>query len=61
MIGIARSLSRDFAFCRVDFFESNGRPYFNEITFHHNSGLKPFKPEKYDRILGDMVAIPPAG
>lgn len=33
MISAARTLSADFPFVRVDFYEENGRPVFGELTF----------------------------
>ena len=30
---MAAALSAKFAFCRVDFYEINGKPIFGEMTF----------------------------
>ena len=43
---------------RVDFYEVNGRVYVGELTFYHWSGFIPFKPEKWDYILGNWLTLP---
>ena len=58
MIELARKLSRKIPFVRIDFYENDSRVYFSEITFYPNSGFEKFKPEKYDKILGDMIELP---
>ena len=54
---ISSQISKGFAFLRVDFYNINGRPYVGEITFHPNGGYEQFKPEKWNRILGDMIDL----
>jgi hypothetical protein len=58
MIDYARTLSKGFPFCRIDYFESEGQLFFNEITFHQYSGLMRFDPDEFDRILGDRITLP---
>ena len=58
MVELARKLSRKIPFVRIDFYENDSRIYFSEITFYPNSGFEKFKPEKYDKILGDMIELP---
>lgn len=55
---LAKILSKDIPFLRVDFYEIEGKIYFGELTFFPCSGYMPFKPEKYDKILGDMLELP---
>ncbi|MBE5819572.1 MAG: glycosyl transferase [Clostridiales bacterium] len=55
---LAKVLSKDIPFVRVDFYEIEGKIYFGELTFYPCSGYIPFKPEKYDKILGDMLELP---
>ncbi|MBP1933015.1 ATP-grasp fold amidoligase family protein [Ammoniphilus resinae] len=57
MVQIASTLAKDFPFVRVDLYYTNDRIYFGELTFVPNSGLKPFKPVKYDRIFGDHIDL----
>ena len=48
----AKILSKDFHFVRVDFFLSNNRYYFAELTFTPSGGMMPFTPDKYDLEWG---------
>ena len=57
MIEFSKILSKGFPHVRVDFYEVDGKLYFGELTFYHFSGLMPFKPEKWDKILGDYLKI----
>lgn len=58
MIQLSEKLSTNIPFVRVDFYEINGRVYFGELTFYPGSGFEEFSPEKYDKILGDMLELP---
>ena len=55
---LAQILSDGFAHVRVDLYLVSGRIYFGEMTFHHDGGLVPFIPEKWDHILGEMIKLP---
>lgn len=57
MVEFSKILSKGFPHVRVDFYEVDGNLYFGELTFYHFSGLMPFKPEKWDKILGDYLKI----
>ena len=59
MISLAEKLSTDIPFVRVDFYSIQGQVFFGEMTFFPASGLEGFYPEKYDRILGDWIELPP--
>ena len=58
MAYIAGELSKGHPFLRVDLYEIGDDIYFSELTFSPNSGMMPFNPENYDRILGDMLTLP---
>jgi len=58
MCQLAEKLSEGLSQVRVDFYEVNGQVYFGEMTFFHWSGLKPFEPEKWDRVFGDWIILP---
>lgn len=58
MLRISRTLSAGIPFVRVDLYAANGQIYFGELTFFPASGAKPFLPETYDRIFGDMLELP---
>ena len=57
-IRIARKLSKDIPFSRIDLYEANNNTYFGEITFYPLSGLGTFTPERYNEILGKMLILP---
>lgn len=54
---LARILSKDIPFLRVDFYQINGRVYFGELTFYPSSGFIRFYPEEYDKTMGDMLKL----
>lgn len=58
MIKLSEKLSLNIPFVRVDFYEANGKIYFGELTFYPGSGFEEFSPERYDKILGDMIKLP---
>jgi hypothetical protein len=58
MLRISRILSAGIPFVRVDLYAANGQIYFGELTFFPASSAKPFLPETYDRIFGDMLELP---
>ena len=58
IIEIAKKLSQGFPQVRVDTYVSNGKIYFGELTFFHNSGFSLFEPKEWDKILGDYITLP---
>ena len=58
MIELAEILSEGIPFVRVDFYESDGRIYFGEMTFYPGSGFEEFTPFRWDRTLGDWIELP---
>lgn len=54
---MASILSKDIPFARIDFYEINGRAYFGEITFFPAGGFGFFRPDEWNRKLGDMINI----
>ena len=55
---LAATLSEGLPFVRVDFYEAGGKVYFGEMTLYHWSGLRPFEPDSYDLIFGNMIELP---
>ena len=56
MVTIARKLSSDFEFSRIDLYNNNGKIYFGEITYHPESGYGMYLlPEKYEYELGKLI------
>jgi len=58
MLEIAETLSDAFVFARIDLYCMGTDIYFGEITFHPGSGFEPFRPEAWDRILGEALVLP---
>lgn len=53
MIEIAKILSEDFPFVRVDLYNIKGKIYFGELTFYPWSGYVQFNPDQADYLLGE--------
>ena len=58
MRSLAAVVSKDIPFVRVDFFDVCGRVYFGECTFYDWGGMRPFRDEKWDERLGEMIKLP---
>ena len=58
MLSLARVLSKDIPFLRVDFYIIEHKVYFSELTFFPASGLEKFVPEEWDRTLGNWLQLP---
>lgn len=52
MLYIAKQLSKDFDYVRVDLYNLEGQIYFGELTFAHGSGFEKFDCKKNDYLLG---------
>ena len=61
MVEIARTLSAEFSFVRVDLYDLPSGPLFGELTFSPGSGLMKFDPPEYDEILGSWWQARPVG
>jgi hypothetical protein len=55
MLRIARKLSEDFPFVRVDLYDIDGRIYFGELTFYPWTGYVQFTPDSFDFELGKLM------
>lgn len=58
MVEFAEKLSKGLPFSRIDFYNTNGKIYFGEITFFPNSGMGKFNPTDADITLGEMIKFP---
>ena len=58
MIEIAKELSKDFLFARIDLYNIDGKIYFGEITLSPNSGFDPDIKYETDLMLGEKLKIP---
>ncbi|MDA8962006.1 hypothetical protein N9H37_01450 [Congregibacter sp.] len=57
LLDIARALSAGFDFARIDLYSIGDRAYFGEVTFTPRSGNFHFKPDSWNRILGDWWTV----
>lgn len=58
MLDLARKLSKGLPHLRSDFYCINGKLYFGELTLYHGAGFERFRPEEWDRRLGDLLVLP---
>ncbi len=59
MLELSTVLCKDFEHVRVDWYNlPDGRVLFGEMTFTSWSGLRRFKPDKYDDIFGKLIKNP---
>lgn len=54
---IARKLSKDIPFARVDLYAVDEKTYFGEVTFYPASGYGFFTPDEWDKKLGDLLEL----
>ncbi len=52
MLFVAKKLSKEFDYIRVDLYNVNGKIYFGELTFTHGSGYEKFSPDSIDLEWG---------
>jgi len=57
MIDIARKLSSNIPFVRIDLYDINNEVYFGEITFYPGGGVGRFNPPIWNRTLGDLLNL----
>jgi len=58
MIKLAKILSKELPFVRVDFYSVNGKTIFGEMTFYPSDARKDFFPEKYNLVIGNYFSLP---
>lgn len=57
MIELSRKLSNGIPHVRVDFYYINGKIYFGEMTFYHQSGYGKFYPDEFDNKVGNWIDL----
>ena len=57
MIQLSELLAKAFVYVRVDWYDVDGVLFFGELTFHHDGGFRPIKPEIWDKKLGAELKI----
>lgn len=58
MLKIAKALSFQMPFVRVDLYDIGDQIYFGELTFFPASGTGPIAPLEWDYKIGDMLTLP---
>ena len=58
MKNLARCLSKELKYSRIDFYLVNDNVFFGEITFYPVGGFGCFEPQEWDVQLGNMIQIP---
>jgi hypothetical protein len=57
MMGIARKLSKEFPFVRVDLYIFKDKVYFGELTFTPGNGMYNIRPSKADFEIGKLIDL----
>jgi hypothetical protein len=57
MIGLAKRLSNNQSFLRVDFYCISGKIYFGELTFFPGSGFISYEPDEWNINMGDWMKL----
>jgi len=57
LLSIAKILSKDFPYVRVDLYIVKDKIYFGELTFRPYGGFMKFVPEIFDKELGDYLDL----
>ncbi len=52
---LCEKLTKGMKFVRLDFYEIDGQVYFGEFTFFHGGGFWLFKPDEWEKKLGDLI------
>ena len=57
MMEISRTLSEDFPFVRVDFYEHDSKLRIAEFSFAPYAGMVHYEPEAFDKEMGEWLDI----
>lgn len=58
MIDVAKKLSEDIPFVRVDLYYINKKIYFSELTLCPGGGYGTFSPEAWEEKIGEWLELP---
>lgn len=58
MLEIARALSADFGYVRVDLYNVGGKVVFGELTFTPGCGFTKLEPAEIDALMGSWLTLP---
>lgn len=57
MVEYAEILAQPFIHCRVDLYNIEGKIYFGELTFYHQSGINRIEPEQLAYEVGSWIDL----
>lgn len=57
MLRVAKLLSKDFKFVRVDLYNLRGKVLFGELTFSPACCVFPYFTDKFDKLMGDKLRL----
>jgi hypothetical protein len=57
MIAVARTLSKELDYVRVDLYNCRDKVYFGELTLHHGGGWERFTPPSWDLYFGNKLDL----
>ena len=57
MLELSKKLSKDIPHVRCDFYSIEDKIYFGELTFYSESGFGKFKPENFEKEMGEWIEI----
>lgn len=58
MLSIAKELSKDMYYARIDLYYVNNKIYFGEITLYPTGGFSTFTRHEDDLLLGSYIKLP---
>jgi hypothetical protein len=58
MLQLAKKLSQNIPYIRVDLYSIMQEIYFGELTFYHGSGYEKFNPPEWNKVFGDWLVLP---
>lgn len=58
MLEVARALSSDFSYVRVDLYNVEGKVVFGELTFTPGAGFTKLEPQEIDAVMGSWLTLP---
>lgn len=58
LIELSHKITIGIPQARADWYVVNGKIYFGEVTFFHDSGFTPLRPIEWDKTFGDWIKLP---
>jgi hypothetical protein len=58
MLEMAKKMSKEFAFVRVDFYDTKEKVIIGELTFTPAGGIDSDFEYETDRLMGDWIDLP---